>query len=74
MAVSSLLQFLAYHRGKLVTRSMIKEHLYDENGERSSNVVDVYIRYLRNKIDRHFDHPLIITQWGRGYLLRNDEL
>jgi DNA-binding response OmpR family regulator len=69
----ALLQFLAFHRGKVVTRSMIWEHLYDENDENTSNVVDVYIRYLRNKIDRNFDPPLILTRWGEGYLMRGDE-
>ncbi len=69
----ALLQFLAYHRGKVVTRSMIWEHLYDEQDENTSNVVDVYIRYLRNKIDKGFDPPLIITRWGEGYLLRGDD-
>ena len=68
----ALLQFLAYHRGKVVTRSMIWEHLYDEHDENTSNVVDVYIRYLRNKIDKGFDPPLILTRWGEGYLLRGD--
>lgn len=68
-----LLQFLAYHRGKVVTRSMIWEHLYDEKDENTSNVVDVYIRYLRNKIDKGFDPPLILTRWGEGYMLRGDE-
>ncbi len=65
-----LLQFLAFHRGKVVTRSMIWEHLYDEYDENTSNVVDVYIRYLRTKIDKGFDPPLIITRWGEGYMLR----
>ena len=51
----ALLQFLAYHRGKVVTRTMIWEHLYDEYDENTSNVVDVYIRYLRTKIDKGFD-------------------
>jgi DNA-binding response OmpR family regulator len=69
----ALLQFLAFHRGKVVTRSMIWEHLYDECDENTSNVVDVYIRYLRNKIDRDFDPPLIMTRWGEGYLLRGEE-
>ena len=68
-----LLQFLAFHRGKVVTRTMIWEHLYDEHDESTSNVVDVYIRYLRNKIDKGFDPPLILTRWGEGYLLRGDE-
>src|ERR1700730_3876975 len=62
----SLLHFLAYHRGKVVSRSMIWEHLYDEYDENTSNVVDVYIRYLRNKIDKGFEPPLIITRWGEG--------
>jgi DNA-binding response OmpR family regulator len=68
-----LLEFLAFHRGRVVTRSMIWEHLYDEHDESTSNVVDVYIRYLRNKIDKGFDPPLILTRWGEGYQLRADE-
>jgi DNA-binding response OmpR family regulator len=68
----ALLQFLAFHRGKVVTRSMIWEHLYDEHDENTSNVVDVYIRYLRNKIDKDFDPPLILTRWGEGYMLRGE--
>jgi DNA-binding response OmpR family regulator len=69
----ALLQFLAFHRGKVVTRSMIWEHLYDEQDENTSNVVDVYIRYLRNKIDKGFEPPLILTRWGEGYLLRGED-
>jgi DNA-binding response OmpR family regulator len=69
----ALLQFLAFHRGKVVSRSMIWEHLYDENDENTSNVVDVYIRYLRNKIDKGFQVPLILTRWGEGYLLKGDD-
>jgi DNA-binding response OmpR family regulator len=69
----ALLQFLAYHRGKVVTRSMIWEHLYDEHDENTSNVVDVYIRYLRNKIDKGFDVPLILTRWGEGYMMKGED-
>jgi len=69
----ALLQFLAFHRGKVVTRTMIWEHLYDEYDENTSNVVDVYIRYLRTKIDKGFDKPLILTRWGEGYMLRSEE-
>jgi len=69
----SLLEFLAYHRGKVATRTMIWDHLYDEQDESTSNVVDVYIRYLRNKIDKGFDPPLILTRWGEGYLLKGDD-
>ena len=69
----SLLEFLAYNRGKVVTRTMIWDHLYDEHDESTSNVVDVYIRYLRNKIDKDFSPPLILTKWGEGYMLRGDQ-
>lgn len=69
----ALLEYLAFHKGKVVTRTMIWEHLYDEYDENTSNVVDVYIRYLRNKVDKGFDPPLILTKWGEGYLLRGDE-
>ncbi|MFL5330177.1 MAG: response regulator transcription factor [Gemmataceae bacterium] len=68
-----LLEFLAFHRGKVVTRSMIWEHLYDEHDESTSNVVDVYIRYLRNKIDKGFERSLILTRWGEGYMLRGED-
>ena len=69
----ALLEFLAYHAGKVVSRSMIWEHLWDEHDESVSNVVDVYIRYLRNKIDKDFTPPLIMTRWGEGYMLRGEE-
>jgi DNA-binding response OmpR family regulator len=68
----ALLQFLAFRRGQVVSRSMIWEHLYDEHDESTSNVVDVYIGYLRAKIDKGFDTPLILTRRGEGYLLRDD--
>ena len=68
----SLLRFLCYHRGKVVTRSMVWEHLYDENDDNTSNVVDVYVRYLRNKIDKNFTPPLILTRWGEGYMIKGD--
>jgi len=69
----ALLEFLAFHRGKVTTRSMIWEHLYDDQDENTSNVVDVYIRYLRNKIDKGFEPALILTRWGEGYMLRGEE-
>lgn len=69
----ALLQFLAFHQGRVVSRTMIWEHLYDEKDENTSNVVDVYIRYLRNKIDKGFEPALIMTRWGEGYLLRGEE-
>ncbi|MEZ6142981.1 MAG: response regulator transcription factor [Zavarzinella sp.] len=70
----ALLEFLAFHRGKVVSRTMIWDHLWDEHDENTSNVVDVYLRYLRNKIDRTFTPPLILTRWGEGYMLRDEEM
>lgn len=69
----ALLQFLAFHRGKVVTRTMIWDHLNNEDTQHTSNVVDVYIRYLRTKIDKDFEPPLILTRWGEGYMLRGDD-
>jgi DNA-binding response OmpR family regulator len=68
-----LLEFLAFHRGRPVSRSEIWDHLYDEKEESTSNVVDVYINYLRNKIDKDFELPLILTRRGEGYYLRGDK-
>jgi DNA-binding response OmpR family regulator len=69
----ALLEFLAFRRGQVVSRPVIWEHLYDEQNESSSNVVDVYIGYLRGKIDKGFDLPLILTRWGYGYSMRGAE-
>ena len=68
----ALLHLLADHRGTVVTRSMIWESLYPDRGDGASNVIDVYIRYLRTKIDSAFPKKLILTRWGEGYLLRGD--
>jgi DNA-binding response OmpR family regulator len=67
-----LLCFLARHRGQVCSRALICQHLYEEEAACKSNVVDVYIRFLRGKIDRGFDIPLITTCWGKGYMLRSD--
>jgi DNA-binding response OmpR family regulator len=69
----ALLELLACHRGQVLSRSRIWEHLYNDSDASTSNVVDVYINYLRNKIDKGFDPPLILTRWGEGYLLRGDD-
>jgi DNA-binding response OmpR family regulator len=66
----ALLLVLANHRDMIVTRSTIMQHLYDEQGKNSSNVLEVFIRGLRAKIDDGFDPPLILTRWGMGYMLR----
>jgi DNA-binding response OmpR family regulator len=64
-----LLHFLAVHEAQVVPRSEIFKHLYGQNDDSGSNVVDVYIRYLRNKIDRPYEAKLIHTRRGMGYML-----
>lgn len=62
-----LLQYLATREGQVVSRSEISKHLYGQDDEASSNVVDVYIGYLRNKIDKPYEKKLIHTRRGAGY-------
>jgi len=64
-----LLEYLAMRAGQMVSRSDIWEHVYEFSSSASSNVVDVYIGYLRRKIEREGKPALIHTVRGRGYLL-----
>lgn len=65
----TLLEYLALRAGQVVSRSDIWEHLYEFNHDASSNVVDVYISYLRKKIERDGCPAILHTVRGRGYLL-----
>ena len=65
----ALLEYLAMRVGQTVSRTDIWEHLYEFNSSASSNVVDVYIGYLRRKIERPDKPSLIHTVRGRGYVL-----
>ncbi|MBI5493210.1 MAG: response regulator transcription factor [Deltaproteobacteria bacterium] len=69
----ALLEYLAYRKGNVVTRTDIVEHIYHEDTDMDSNVVDVYINYLRNKIDKDFKPKLIHTVRGAGYMLKEEE-
>lgn len=68
----SLLEFFILRAGKLVRRDEIAEHVWDENFDPFSNVIDVYVRRLRKKIDEGFSPPLIHTRRGEGYILSVD--
>jgi DNA-binding response OmpR family regulator len=68
----ALLKFLAERQGRVVSRALICNDLYGCHTGDMSNIVDVYVRYLRKKIDAGFEPPLILTRWGEGYLLRGD--
>jgi len=66
----ALLEYLMHNSGNLVTRTMISEHVWDINFDTFTNVIDVYINYLRNKIDRGLKKKLLHTVRGRGYILK----
>lgn len=68
----SLLETLALNRGIVLSREQIEQKLFSYDYLGSSNMVDVYIRYLRRKIDDSFDKKLIQTVRGVGYVLRED--
>lgn len=65
-----LLHYLMRHKNQVFTRELLIEKVwgYDFTGE--TNIVDVYVRYVRNKVDRPFDQPLIVTVRGVGYMLK----
>ena len=69
----ALLEYLLRNQGMVLTRSQIADHVWNYDFEYDSNVVDVYIRYLRNKIDRGFARPLIHTVRGFGYVMRLED-
>jgi two-component system OmpR family response regulator len=66
----ALLEYLMRHAGEVLSRTSIIEHVWDFAYEGTSNVVDVYVRYLREKVDRPFAEQLIETVRGAGYRLR----
>ncbi len=66
----SLLEFLMRQAGKVVSKTMILEHVWDYNFDPQTNVVDVLICRLRNKVDRDFEPKLIHTLRGVGYVLK----
>lgn len=64
-----LLEYFMRHRGQVVTRTMLLEQVWDYNFDPQTNVIDVHISRLRNKIDKGFDKPLLHTVRGAGYKL-----
>ncbi|HEV8130250.1 MAG TPA: response regulator transcription factor [Acidobacteriota bacterium] len=69
----ALLEYLLRNKNQVVTRNMIIEHVWDMSFDSFTNVVDVYINFLRNKIDRAYDRKLIHTVRGVGYTLKSSE-
>lgn len=65
----AVLEYLMRNAGYAVTRSQVVEHVWNLNFEGLTNIVDVYVNYLRAKVDRGFEKPLIHTARGIGYMV-----
>jgi len=68
----TLLEFFIRHPNQILTRTMIANHVWNQNFDFFTNVIDVYINYLRKKIDYGYDKKLIHTVRGKGYILKED--
>jgi DNA-binding response OmpR family regulator len=69
----ALLEYLAAHPGRVLSRTMIIEHVWDESFEGLTNIVDVYVRHLRAKVDDPFPTKLIQTVRGAGYCVEDTQ-
>ena len=67
-----LLEYLMRNKNKVVSRADIAVHVWDIDFDTNTNVIDVYINYLRNKVDKPFEEKLIQTQVGMGYILKEN--
>ena len=68
----ALLEYLLKNKGRTVSKSEIAEKVWDSNHDSGTNVVEVYINFLRKKVDRDFEPKLIHTKSGMGYVLKED--
>ncbi|MEW6094942.1 MAG: response regulator transcription factor [bacterium] len=69
----ALLEYFMLNANQVVTRTMISEHVWHEDFDTFTNVIEVYIKYLRNKIDKGFEKQLIHTIRGTGYILKDED-
>ena len=69
----ALLEYLLRNQGKALTRTQISDHVWNNEFEYDSNIVDVYVRYLRGKVDKDFDQKLIQTVRGVGYTIKCEQ-
>src|SRR2546426_1871093 len=68
----SLLEYLMSNAGRVLSRTMIIEHVWDQSFDGITNIVDVYVRHLRNKVDEVHEHKLIHTVRGVGYTVKGE--
>ncbi len=69
----ALLEYMMRNPNQVLTRTMIAEHVWDYTFDSFTNIIDVYINYLRKKVDRDFDQKLIHTVRGVGYVLKESD-
>jgi two-component system OmpR family response regulator len=69
----ALLEYLMYHPRQILSRLMIAEHVWDDDAEHLSNIIEVYIRYLRTKLCAEGEPDLIQTIRGSGYQLKEPD-
>lgn len=69
----ALLEYLMSNAGRVLSRTMIIEHVWDQSFDGATNIVDVYVRHLRNKVDDTHERKLIRTVRGAGYVISEDE-
>lgn len=67
----ALLEYLLRHPGKVLSKTEISEKVWDVDFDTGTNVIEVYVNYLRNKVDKGFEPKLIHTIFGQGYVLRS---
>lgn len=70
----AVLEYLTQHNGQVITRTMLMEHVWGSDFETFSNVIDVYIRNLRRKLEKHTKSQLIKTIRGKGYVIGQNEV
>jgi heavy metal response regulator len=68
----ALLEYFLRNKNRVLSRTIISEHIWDYNFDTGTNLIDVYVNHLRNKIDNGFEKKLIHTVRGVGYVLRED--
>ena len=68
----AILEYLLRNKNRVVSRTVLSEHVYDYHFDSNTNVIDVHINKLRNKIDKDFDHSILQTVRGVGYIIKDN--
>lgn len=69
----ALLEYFMRNKGQILSRANLAQHVWNVSFDMESNVIDVYIKLLRQKVDKGFDRPLIQTIVGAGYVLKDED-